>query len=787
MADKTPLRLVLDGSNNPTGLAEFQSGETIGNAFLTNSSFTLVDDSSSTTNISLGEALKISGGSGIDTAISGDTLTISLESTIVTETSTDTLTNKSISLSTNTITGTLAEFNTAVSDADFASLAGSETLTNKTISGSSNTLSNIGNSSLTNSSFTLADDTSSTTTINLGETLKISGDTGITTSVSGDNINIDLDDTAVTPNTYGSSTAVPVITIDQQGRITSASTQNISTTLTISDDTSSTVDITLGSDTLKVSGTSNEIETSISGDTITIGLPSNVTIGNNLIVTGDLTVNGTTTTINSTTLSVDDKNIELASVLTPTDVTADGAGITIKGATDKTFNWLDATDSFTSSEHIDLASTKVFKINNSTVLSSTQVLGKSVPSGTIVGTSDSQTLTNKTISGSDNTITNISNSSLTNSSFTIVDDSSTTSTISLGEALLLAGGTGITSVISGDTVTFNIDSTVTTLTDTQTLTNKTISGSSNTLSNIDNGSLTNSSITLSDDSSSTTTISLGETLKLSGDTGITTTISGDTVNIDLDDTAVSPGSYGSSTAVPVIAVDQQGRITSVSTQNISTTLTISDDSSTLANINLGSDTLKISGTANEIETSISGDTIIVGLPNNVTVAGTLDVNGASTLKGSITLGQNSGDSTEDSITVNARFISNLEPLHNITYDLGSPNRRWRDLYLSGNTIDLNGATISGDGSGNITISATGAVLPAGSQVGTQSIATADPNTGISTRVVPLFTQASGLATVAKDLIFKSGNETAQLIFTDFTVSTGANIVANNSGGTLFAF
>ena len=158
MADKTPLRLVLDGANNPTGLAEFQSGETIGNAFLTNSSFTLVDDSSSTTNISLGEALKIAGGSGIDTTISGDTLTISLESTIVTETSTDTLTNKSISLSTNTITGTLAQFNTAVSDADLVSLAGSETLTNKTISGSSNTISNIGNSSLTNSNFTLTDD-----------------------------------------------------------------------------------------------------------------------------------------------------------------------------------------------------------------------------------------------------------------------------------------------------------------------------------------------------------------------------------------------------------------------------------------------------------------------------------------------------------------------------------------------------------------------------------------------------------------------------------------------------
>jgi hypothetical protein len=171
----------------------------LSNSQLTNQSFTLSDDTSSTTTISLGETLKIAGGSGVDTAISGDTLTISLESTIVTETSTDTLTNKSISLNTNTITGTLAEFNTAVSDADLVSLAGSETLTNKSISGSSNTLSNIDNSSLTNSFITLSDDTSSTTTISLGETLKISGDTGITTTISGDTVNIDLDDTAVSP------------------------------------------------------------------------------------------------------------------------------------------------------------------------------------------------------------------------------------------------------------------------------------------------------------------------------------------------------------------------------------------------------------------------------------------------------------------------------------------------------------------------------------------------------------------------------------------------------------
>ena len=64
-------------------------------------------------------------------------------------------------------------------------------------------------------------------------------------------------------------------------------------------------------------------------------------------ITGDLTVSGTTTTIESTTVTVDDKNIELGSVATPTDTTADGGGITLKGATDKTINWVQSTGYWT--------------------------------------------------------------------------------------------------------------------------------------------------------------------------------------------------------------------------------------------------------------------------------------------------------------------------------------------------------------------------------------------------------------------------------------------------------
>jgi hypothetical protein len=84
--------------------------------------------------------------------------------------------------------------------------------------------------------------------------------------------------------------------------------------------------------------------------------------GTDLTLSGNLTVNGTTTNINSTNLVVEDKNIILADVETPTDVTADGGGITLKGTTDKTFNWVDSTDSWTSSEHLTLNATKELRL-----------------------------------------------------------------------------------------------------------------------------------------------------------------------------------------------------------------------------------------------------------------------------------------------------------------------------------------------------------------------------------------------------------------------------------------
>ena len=164
----------------------------------------------------------------------------------------------------------------------------------------------------------------------------------------------------------------------------------------------------------------------------------------NLTLSGDLTVNGTTTTINSTTISVDDKNIELGSVASPTNVTADGGGITLKGATDKTFNWVSATGAWTSSENIALAAGKDLILNGLTSGSVTLIVPDiagsntvSLPavSGTVITTGDTGSVTNTMLAGS------IANAKLANSAITIGSTA-----ISLGATSTTLGG--LTSVIS---------------------------------------------------------------------------------------------------------------------------------------------------------------------------------------------------------------------------------------------------------------------------------------------------------------------------------------------------
>ena len=231
--------------------------------------------------------------------------------------------------------------------------------------------------------FTVSGDSGFNQTITSGaDTLTIAGGTGLSSIGSNtDTLTINLDNTAVTAATYGNASSVGTFTVDAQGRLTNAVSTSIS--ITASQVSDRATNLVTG-----LTGTANEIAVSNSGvGAVTLSLPANVTISNNLTVSGDLIVNGNTTTLNTATIVVEDKNIVLANVESPTDTTADGAGFTIKGATDKTLNWVDATDAWTSSEHFNIVSGKSFYIGGSAVLSNTTLASSVVTSSlTSVGT-----------------------------------------------------------------------------------------------------------------------------------------------------------------------------------------------------------------------------------------------------------------------------------------------------------------------------------------------------------------------------------------------------------------
>ena len=148
------------------------------------------------------------------------------------------------------------------------------------------------------------------------------GGTGISITAG----QVDLDDTAVTPGSYGSATAVPNITVDQQGRITGMSTSTIATGFSVDGDNGSS-DVILGGETLTIVGTANQIETTITDNSVEVGIvdgaeianltvtgtftsdditSSTVNVNGDAVITGNLTVQGTQTVVDSTTVATND-------------------------------------------------------------------------------------------------------------------------------------------------------------------------------------------------------------------------------------------------------------------------------------------------------------------------------------------------------------------------------------------------------------------------------------------------------------------------------------------------
>lgn len=112
----------------------------------------------------------------------------------------------------------------------------------------------------------------------------------------------------------------------------------------------------------------------------TLAATGSGTIGGNLTVTGDLTVQGNTVTMNVGTIEVEDKNVVLAKVASPTTTTGDGGGITVltgsSPTNDKTLQWVNATNAWTSNVDFDLASGKVYRIGG------TQIAASNLSNGT---------------------------------------------------------------------------------------------------------------------------------------------------------------------------------------------------------------------------------------------------------------------------------------------------------------------------------------------------------------------------------------------------------------------
>jgi hypothetical protein len=318
--------------------------------------------------------------------------TVALTSDItVSASSTNTFSNKSVSLATNTVTGTIAQFNTALSDEDFATLAGTETLTNKRLTSpkinedvamlaTATELNILDGATLSTTELNYVDGVTSAIQTQLNNKAA-SGDltthTGATEAHGATGAVVGTTNTqTLTNKTLTSPTlTTPALGVATADSINGTSIPNTKT-LVVTTDKLNVLAATSSSELAGIISDETGTGALVFANTPTLVTPNiGAATGTSLVLSGDLTVNGTTTTINSTEITVDDKNLTLGSVASPTDAGADGGGLTLKGATDKTFNWIDSTDSWTSSEHLNLATGKVLKVNGTEVLSATQYTG----------------------------------------------------------------------------------------------------------------------------------------------------------------------------------------------------------------------------------------------------------------------------------------------------------------------------------------------------------------------------------------------------------------------------
>ena len=463
---------------------------------------------------------------------------------------------------------------------------------------------------------------------------------------------------------FGGASAIPVITVNAKGLVTAVTTASIVTALTVDGD-SGTQNVDLSADDLQFLGTANEIETAVTKDgtdvKVTLGLPNDVTIGNNLSVTGsflsdditaatvtingNLTVTGTQTTTDSTVVTIADPLFQVGSNTNDnldrgvTYLHNDGSAKTGFFGMDEgtgVFTYIpDATDS--SSVITGTAGAVKFGA----------VEGTSFSDGTISGVTfvdeDNMSSNSATKIPTQQSVKAYVDTQITAQDLDFQGDSGGALSVDLDSQVLdIAGGTGLSTVGSGQTLTVSLD-------DTAVSAGNYGSTTAIPVLAIDaQGRITGASTaaistswTLTGDSG-TQTVNGGDTVDIAGGTGLTTVTSAtDTLTVNLDDTSVTAGSYGSATAIPTFTVDAQGRLTAAGTAAISSDLTIGADSGSDDVVRVGTDTLNFIGTSNETTTTVSNNTIAVGLASSISgltslTAATLSDGVASINSGALT-------------------------------------------------------------------------------------------------------------------------------------------------------
>ena len=281
-------------------------------------------------------------------------------------------------------------------------------------------------------------------------------------------------------------------------------------------------------------------------------------------------------------------------------------------------------------------------------------------------------------------------------------------------------------------------------------------------------------LTVGGDSGTDVTINIQDLLDITGDTGITTTIAKSgttaTLSVDLDDTAVTPGSYGSSTSIPTFTVDQQGRLTAAGSASITTTLTIQSDDAVDNAVALATDKLKILG-GTGITTSNTGD--------DVTITGD---DATTSTKGIASFAAADFSVSSGAVSIATGGVSNAQ-LANSTVTVGSTS-----ISLGGTAASLDGLnTLHGiDGSGtdvagtNLTIQA-GAGTGAGAG-GSILFQTADGTTsgsGVNSFTTAMTIADDGAVTIAGNLTVNGTTTTVN----SNAVDIGDNIIVLNSDET----